>query len=96
LTRVVKRKGTIETFKADKIKGSLQKAAVDAGFTVEEKQDILNEIYAKINEKLDEKVDQEGQVKSETIQACLLTELDKCEPYIARSWRSFESKYKSH
>lgn len=91
----MKRKGTIEPFKPNKIKGSLQKATIDAGFSLEEKQDILDQVYAKINEKLDEKIDKEGHIKSETIKVCLLTELDECEPYIAKSWRNFNTKYKS-
>ena len=95
LTNVVKSKGTLEPFKANKIKGSLQKATIDAGFSLEEKQDILDEVYSNINKKLDEKIDKEGQIKSETIKVCLLTELDKCEPYIAKSWRNFDTKYKS-
>ena len=92
MTRVVKRKGSIEPFEADKIKGSLQRATLDAGFSLEEKQDIIDEVYAKVNKQLDEKVDEEGKIKSETIKVCLLAELDECEPYIARSWRNFESK----
>ena len=92
LTTVVKRKGLIEPFEADKIKGSLQKAALDAGFSLKEKQEILDEVYAKVSEQLEKMVDQEGKIKSETIKVCLLTELDKCEPYISKSWRSFESK----
>ncbi len=91
LTNVIKRKGTIEPFDPDKIRGSLQKAAIDAGYSVKEKEDIINEVFININEKLDE----EGDLKSETIRACLLTELDKCEPYMAKSWRRFDDKYKS-
>ncbi len=88
---VVKRKGTIEPFKRDKIKGSLQKATIDAGYSLEKKRDIINEILGNINEKLDK----EDKIESETIRMCLLTELDKCEPYIARSVRRFDKKYKS-
>lgn len=90
MTNVVKRKGSIESFNPDKIRGSLQKAAIDAGYSVEEKQDIINEVFANINKKLDKG----DEIKSETIRACLLTELDKCEPYMAKSWRRFDKKYK--
>ncbi|MBI5680316.1 MAG: transcriptional regulator [Methanobacterium sp.] len=91
MTKVVKRKGTIEPFKQDKIKNSLQKAAIDAGYSLDEKKDIVDEVFANINKKLDK----EDKIESETIRKCLLTELDKCEPYIAKSWRRFDSKYKS-
>lgn len=91
MKKVVKRKGNVENFSPNKIKGSLQKATIDAGYTVEEKQDIIKEVLNNINKKIDE----EKEIKSETIKMCLLTELDKCEPYIAKSWRRFDTKYKS-
>jgi transcriptional repressor NrdR len=88
--KVIKKKGKTESFKAQKIKGSLQKATIDAGYTVEEKQEILNQVFSNIQKKLDKK----GEVDTGTIRGCLLTELDKCEPYIAKSWRNFDRKYK--
>jgi transcriptional repressor NrdR len=91
LTKVLKRKGTVEPYKPDKIKGSLQKAAIDAGYSVDEKEDIIKAVFDNINKKLDKG----EEIKSDTIRACLLTELDKCEPYIAKSWRNFDKKYKS-
>jgi transcriptional repressor NrdR len=91
LTKVIKRKGTLESFNPDKIKGSLQKATIDAGYTVEEKKDILNEVLNNINKEIGKK----EKVESENIRMCLLTELDKCEPYIAKSVRRFDQRYKS-
>lgn len=91
LTKVVKRKGNIESFNPNKIKGSLQKAAIDAGYSVEEKKDILNEVFNNINKNIGKK----EKVESENIRMCLLTELDKCEPYIAKSVRRFDQRYKS-
>ena len=91
LTKVMKKKGTKESFNPDKIKGSLQKATIDAGYSVEEKKDIINEVFLNINKKLDN----ETEVSTDTIRMCLLTELDKCEPYIAKSVRRFDSKYKA-
>ena len=91
MTRVIKKKGSIEAFNPGKIKGSLQKAAIDAGYSLDEKKDIISQILVNINKK----IDADEEVKSETIKMCLLTELDKCEPYIAKSWRNFDKKYKS-
>ena len=56
----------------------------------EEKKDIIDEVFLNINKKLDE----EKELNTDTIRICLLTELDKCEPYIAKSWRRFDKKYK--
>jgi transcriptional repressor NrdR len=92
LKNVVKKKGDIEPFNPDKIKGSLQKATIDAGYTLDEKEDIISEVFLNINKKLDN----EEKIDSENIRMCMLTELDKCEPYIAKSVRRFDRKYKSH
>ena len=91
MRNVVKRTGKIEPYNPDKIKGSLQKATIDAGYSVKEKEDLIDEIY----DKIDKKFEKEGDIKSENIRMCLLTELDECEPYIAKSWRNFDKKYKS-
>ncbi|MGZ7108775.1 MAG: ATP cone domain-containing protein [Methanobacterium sp.] len=90
MRNVVKRKGEVEPYDPNKIKGALQKATIDAGYSLEEKNELIDEIYDKINKKFEK----EGEIKSENIRACLLTELDECEPYIAKSWRNFDKKYK--
>lgn len=91
MTNVLKKKGTKESFDPNKIKGSLQKATIDSGYSIDEKKDIINEVFININKKLDN----ETEISTDTIRMCLLTELDKCEPYIAKSVRRFDSKYKS-
>ena len=91
LTNVLKRKGEKESFNPDKIRGSLQKAAIDAGYSVEEKKEIIEEVFTTVKTKFKD----EKEVKSGTIRACLLTELERCEPYMAKSWRRFDKRYKS-
>lgn len=91
MAKVIKRRGTVEDFNPNKIKGALQKATIDAGYTVEEKKDILDEVYSNIAKKIEGK----EKIDTETIRGCLLTELDKCEPYILKSVRKFDRKYKS-
>lgn len=91
MTKVIKRKGQIEAFDPNKIKGSLQKATIDAGYSVEEKKDILDEVFDNISKNIGNK----EKIESENIRMCLLTELDKCEPYIAKSVRRFDQRYKS-
>ena len=88
--KVIKIKGVKEPYNPDKIKLTIQKATIAAGYTVKEKRDIIDEVYFYINKKLNK----ETEVSTETIRMCLLTELDKCEPYIAKSVRRFDSKYK--
>ncbi|BAZ98521.1 ATP cone domain-containing protein [Methanothermobacter sp. EMTCatA1] len=87
---VIKRRGFREPYEPSKIRASLEKAAIDAGYSPEEKREIIERVY----ETVKKKIEVEEEIKSDTIRACLLTELDRCEPYIARSWRRFEKKYK--
>jgi transcriptional repressor NrdR len=91
MTDVIKRKGTKEPFNPDKIKGSLKRATINAGYSLEEKNEIINEVFSNNNKKLDNK----QEINTKTIRMCLLTVLDKCKPYIAKSVRRFDSKYKS-
>jgi len=91
LMRVIKRRGRLEPYKPSKIRAALEKATIDAGYSLEEKKEIIDKIYESVTKKLEGK----EEIKTDTIRMCLLTELDKCEPYIARSWRRFEKKYKS-
>jgi transcriptional repressor NrdR len=91
MTKVIKRRGTVEDFNPNKIKGALQKATIDAGYTIEGKKEVLDEVYSNIAKKLGGK----EKVDTETIRGCLLTELDKCDPYIVKSVRRFDRKYKS-
>lgn len=90
MEHVIKRKGETEPYEPTKIKNALQKAAIDAGYTPEEKEDIIEEVYYNIKEQIDGKTE----LKTDTIKMCILTELDKCEPYIAKSWRIFDNKFK--
>ena len=92
MRNVIKRTGERERFNRGKIRGALQKATIDAGYSVKEKEKLIDEIY----DKIDKKFKSEGEIKSENIRMCLLTELDACEPYIAKSWRDFDKKYKSY
>ncbi|HIH61774.1 MAG TPA: transcriptional regulator [Methanobacteriales archaeon] len=91
MMRVIKRRGKLEPYKPSKIRASLEKATIDAGYSLDEKKEIIDKIYETVTRKLEGK----EEIKTDTIRMCLLTELDKCEPYIARSWRRFEKKYKS-
>ncbi len=88
--KVIKRRGFTEAFDPSKIRASLERATVDAGYTVDEKKEIIDKVLRTVTEK----IDREEEIKTDTIRMCLLTELDRCEPYIAKSWRRYEKKYK--
>mgnify|MGYP001484297346 CR=1 FL=1 len=88
--KVIKRRGFTEAFDPSKIRASLERDTVDAGYTVDEKKEIIDKVLRTVTEK----IDREEEIRTDTIRMCLLTELDKCEPYIAKSWRRYEKKYK--
>ena len=50
MEHVIKRKGETEPYEPTKIKNALQKASIDAGYTPEEKEDIIEEVYYNIKE----------------------------------------------
>jgi transcriptional repressor NrdR len=90
MDHVVKRKGETEAYEPTKIKNALQKVAIDAGYSPEEKEDIIEEVYYNIKQKIDGK----NEIETETISMYVLSELDNCELYLAKSWRIFDNKCK--
>ncbi|MBC7090263.1 MAG: ATP cone domain-containing protein, partial [Methanobacteriales archaeon] len=71
--RVIKRRGKLEPYKPSKIRASLEKATIDAGYSLDEKKEIIDKIYETVTRKLEGK----EEIKTDTIRMCLLTELDK-------------------
>jgi transcriptional repressor NrdR len=90
MTVVIKKKGTEETFEQDKIKKSIQKAAIDAGYSLNQKEDLINEI----TEHVTDKVKEEKKVKSYVICEAVLTEMLASSPEIVEAWRKFDRRYK--
>ena len=90
MTVVIKKKGTEETFEQDKIKKSIQKAAIDAGYSLNQKEDLINEI----TEHVTDKVKEEKKVKSYVICEDVLTEMLASSPEIVEAWRKFDRRYK--
>jgi transcriptional repressor NrdR len=90
MTVVIKKRGTVESFDQDKIKRSIQKAAIDAGYSLNEKEDLINEI----TEHVTEKVKEEKEVKSDVICEAVLNEMLASSPEIVEAWRKFDRRYK--
>ncbi len=90
MTIVVKKRGTEEEFDQDKIKKSIQKAAIDAGYSLNQKEDLINEI----TEHVTEKVKEEKEVKSDVICEAVLNEMLASSPEIVEAWRKFDRRYK--
>jgi len=90
MTVVMKKRGTVESFDQDKIKRSIQKAAIDAGYSLNEKEDLINEITDHVTEKVKE----EDEVKSDVICEAVLNEMLASSPEIVDAWRKFDRRYK--
>ncbi len=90
MTVVIKKRGTVESFDQDKIKRSIQKAAIDAGYSLNDKEYLINEITDHVTEKLKE----EDEVKSDVICEAVLNEMLASSPEIVEAWRKFDRRYK--
>lgn len=90
MTVVRKRSGDKEPFDADKLKRSIQKAGIDAGYTLEDISAEVEEITHKIVGIAQQKIE----INSDAIRDHILMELDESKPSVAESWRRFDEKYK--
>ncbi len=90
MTVVRKRTGDKEPFDADKLKRSIQKAGIDAGYTLDDISDEVDEITGKVVEIAQQKIE----INSEAIRDHILKELDDSKPSVGQSWRKFDEKYK--
>lgn len=91
--KVQKKDGKVENFDPEKIKKSMQKAAIDAGYLLEGNVD-LTMVDIDIND-LELELKGENQVKSDTIRQIVLDKLEKMNSAAAKAWKNFEKKYKS-
>lgn len=90
MTVVRKRSGDKEPFDEVKLKRSIQKAGIDAGYTLDDIQDEVDEITVKVLEIANQKIE----INSDAIRDHVLKELDESHPSIAQAWRRFDGKYK--
>ncbi|MDD1774428.1 MAG: transcriptional regulator [Methanobacterium sp.] len=90
MTMVRKGNGEKEPFDDDKIKKSIMKAAVDAGYSTDDIEQEAN----KIKNSITEMALQKKEINTEAIKDHILKELYKTNPSIAQSWLKFDEKYK--
>ena len=90
MTNVIKRRGNIEAFSPDKIKRSIQKAALDAKYSLKDKEELIDEV----SEHVIEKYKGESEVKTEVIREDILREMMVSSPEICEAWRKFDRRYK--
>jgi len=91
MVNVIKRGGKKQKFSAEKLRNSVRKAVIDAGFKVAGKKKLIDEVSKETIDWIKE----EGEVRTEDITDCILSQLDEESPKVAKSWRKFDRKYKS-
>ena len=93
IIKVKKKNGKTEPFDPEKIRRSIQKAAIDAGYTLGSMADpnLIDEVTKGIIEEAEEK----RIIKSTTIRDFILNRLESTESSIVQSWKNFEKRYKS-
>lgn len=90
MTNVRKRSGNKEPFDPNKIKRSIQKAGIDAGYAIEDIVQLVDDV----TDQIIEMAEQKNEINTDAIRDNVLNELDKAQASIAESWRKFDRKYK--
>ncbi|MGZ7068946.1 MAG: ATP cone domain-containing protein [Methanobacterium sp.] len=93
VTKVKKRKGNVEPFDPEKVRRSLEKAAVDSGYTLKGMADL--NLIDEITKGIVEEAQTKGEIDTQTIRNSILNRLEAAGSSIANSWRKFEKRYKS-
>lgn len=90
--QVKKRDGSKETFDPEKMKRAMQKAAIDATYSLEGAVDLT--LIEEISEDITREAKEKGEIDTTTIREKILSRLEKMGSSIAESWKKFEGKYK--
>ena len=90
MVEIIKKGGAKEQFDKEKIKKSIEKAAIDAGYTLEKIETLINEITKSIEKDAQNK----EELDTAMIRASVFNKLEKREPSIVESWKTFDEKYK--
>ena len=88
--KVQKKGGSVENFDPEKIRKSMQKAAIDSGYLLEGNVDLT---LVDIDE-LELELKENDQVESVKIREWILKKLEKIDSSIVKAWKNFEKRYK--
>lgn len=84
---VVKRDGSKEPYKKNKIKDSVENAAKDAGIDKVEIPDLIDAVFASLSDLLDQ-----DEVSTDDIKENILSELDEIEPDVSDVWIEYDEE----
>jgi len=87
---VIKKDGTKEPFDAEKIKNSIRAAAQRTDLTEERKNEIVEQVAAKVIQMAEAK----EEIATSEIRENILSELDSLEPSVSAAWKKHEEENK--
>jgi len=85
---VIKRDGSREDFKPEKIRGSIRKAAKAAGLPEDRIEEVVEQVSGSVIEELKER----EEVATTEIRGKVLTHLDTLVPAVSEAWRKYDEK----
>jgi len=88
---VIKSNGKKEDFSMAKLRGSIERAVISAGHSLENKKDAVDRIVKEVIADFKGKAD----VRSTELREKVLKKLDKIERSASDAWEKFDQKYKS-
>ena len=90
MVEVVKKGGGNEPFDGEKIRKSIEKAAIDAGYSLDRMKNIIDETIKDITEE----AEKSGEIDTDAIRDSIFNRFEKNESSIVKSWKNFDAKYK--
>ncbi len=90
MVEVVKKSGTKEQFDSKKIERSIEKAAIDASYSLGD----IKKIEENIVEDITEEAKKIGEINTVAIRDSIFNKLTENKPSIVESWKKFDARYK--
>jgi len=88
--KVQKRDGRVEDFQLDKLKRSLEKAAMQAGFSEDQVFAVVEEISSYVLESVEDL----ETVDTQSMRTLILNRLGEVYPEVAQAWRKYDKEVK--
>jgi transcriptional regulator NrdR family protein len=88
---IVKRNGNIEDFNVEKLKKSIENAAIDANY----EESKIKEIVESITNYVLESIKDLERIDSQSLEDLILNKLDQEYPLISKTWRDYNKQVKN-
>jgi ATP cone domain. len=88
---IVQRNGNIEDFNVEKLKKSIENAAIDANY----EESKIKEIVESITNYVLESIKDLERVDSQSLEDLILNKLDQEYPLISKAWRDYNKQVKN-